>query len=137
MYPRPKDAAATAVMRGNVRRDTRPELALRKALWRAGLRYYVDWPVRLAGRRIRPDVVFPRRKVAVFLDGCYWHGCELHWKVPQHNTDYWIDKIRRNRERDERTSSELSAAGWTVIRLWEHDDVTDAVKRVSAAVRQV
>jgi DNA (cytosine-5)-methyltransferase 1 len=134
--PPPKDAAASAVGQGNSRRDNKAELVLRRALWDRGLRYRVDSPVRPdADRPVRPDVVFAKAKVAVFLDGCFWHGCPDHGTQPRHNGNYWQEKIRRNVERDERDGRRLRRAGWLVIRVWEHDDPSVAAERVEAAVK--
>lgn len=124
------------VGKGNRRRDTKPEIALRSALHRRGLRFRKDYPIRVEGRRpIRPDVVFTRAKVAVFVDGCFWHGCREHQVVPRSNPDYWVPKLRRNVERDRETDAALRAAGWIVVHVWEHEDVVEAVERVERAVR--
>lgn len=124
-------------MRGNQRRDTRPELALRSALHARGMRYRVDLPIRPAtgARPIRPDIVFTRAKIAVFVDGCFWHGCPDHGTKPTRNADYWTAKLERNIERDRRNNALLEEAGWTVIRIWEHEASHDAViKRVAHQV---
>ncbi len=103
------------------RRDTAPELALRRELWRRGLRYRVDVaPIR--GRR-RADVVFTRAKVAVYVDGCFWHRCPLHATTPRSNQEWWTAKLDANVARDRATDEELSAAGWTVVRVWEHEEL--------------
>ncbi len=123
-------------MRGNRRRDTAPELEVRRRLHAAGLRYRVDWPIRLEGRRpVRPDVVFTRRHVCVFVDGCYWHGCPAHCRLPAANRAYWSAKIERNRQRDLATDAALQAAGWTVVRAWEHEAPEVVVARVLDATR--
>jgi DNA mismatch endonuclease (patch repair protein) len=98
------------------RRDTRPELALRRAIWHRGLRFRVDHPV--AG--IHVDVAFVREQVAVFVDGCFWHGCPRHGRRPKSNRGYWGPKLRRNRARDAAQSRALRRMGWTVLRIWEH-----------------
>ena len=122
-------------MRGNRRRDTAPEMAVRRHLHAAGLRYRVDWPIRLEGRRpVRPDVVFTRRRVCVFVDGCYWHGCPVHCRLPKANREYWAAKIERNRRRDLATDAALQAAGWTVVRAWEHEAPDVVAARVLDAV---
>ena len=107
---------------------------MRRLLHKAGLRYRVDYPIRVNGRRVRPDVVFTRRRVAVFLDGCFWHGCPLHCRVPASNRDYWVAKIERNRDRDGRTTAALEAAGWQVVRAWEHEESEAIVERVQTAL---
>lgn len=119
-------------MRGNRRRDTGPELALRKLLHAHGLRYRVDAPVRTARRLVRPDVVFTRRKLAVFVDGCFWHQCPLHGTRPKDPTGYWLPKLQRNVERDHETTAALEDAGWVVLRIWEHVPAPDAALAVMA-----
>jgi DNA mismatch endonuclease (patch repair protein) len=122
-------------MQGNRKRDTRPELALRSELHRRGLRYRVD--VRpITSLRCRADLVFRRQKVAVFVDGCFWHGCPEHGTSPKTNASYWSAKIARNMERDQLNDAELSAAGWTVVRVWEHDLPADAASRIARLLAQ-
>jgi DNA mismatch endonuclease, patch repair protein len=134
--PKPTSPAATAKMRANRRSDTKPEIRLRSWLHAEGLRFRKDYPISTAGFRVRPDIVFPRQRVAVFLDGCFWHACPEHGDTPRSNTDYWIPKLRRNAERDRLVDARLGAAGWTVVRLWEHEAQEDALARVLAAVRR-
>lgn len=123
-------------MRANRRRDTSPELALRQALHRAGLRFRVDFPIRPKGHRVvRPDVVFPARKIAVYVDGCFWHGCPIHGTRATTNRDYWDSKIATNKARDKRVTTALEADSWTVLRFWEHHDPVEAAKAVEAIVR--
>jgi DNA mismatch endonuclease (patch repair protein) len=120
-------------MRANRRSNTAPELAVRQRLHAAGLRYRVDRPIRLdGGTRVRPDVVFTRQRLCLFIDGCYWHGCENHCRVPTANRAYWAAKINRNRARDARNTEALTEAGWTVVRAWEHEDPDAVVARVLA-----
>lgn len=102
-------------------KDTRPELRLRKALWARGRRYRLHAKTP-AGR---PDVVFPGPRLAVFVDGCFWHGCPDHYVRPRSRADFWADKLRTNVERDRRQTLELEAAGWQVCRIWEHEIETD------------
>ncbi|EHR48751.1 DNA mismatch endonuclease Vsr [Saccharomonospora marina XMU15] len=124
-----------AVMRANRGRDTRPERALRSAVHALGLRY------RVATRPIKDirrtaDLVFPRAKVAVFLDGCFWHGCPQHHRPATGATaNFWRTKIEANKRRDTDTDQRLHNAGWEVVRIWEHDDLEEAAHRVAAAVR--
>src|SRR4051794_14605351 len=99
-------------MLANRGRDTRPELALRSILHGMGLRYRVALPIALSGGRVRPDVVFVSARLAVFVDGCFWHGCVVHGTRPVSNSDYWNLKIEQNRERDHRQESGLTAMGW-------------------------
>lgn len=121
-------------MKANKGRDTKPELAVRRAAHRAGLRYRVDYrPLSELNRRA--DLVFTRAKVAVFVDGCFWHGCPSHHTVAKANATYWAEKVRRNRERDRETDTALAAAGWTVVRAWEHTPTGEVVERIIDAVR--
>jgi DNA mismatch endonuclease (patch repair protein) len=120
-------------MQGNRGRDTKPELALRRAAHALGLRYRVS--VRpLLGFRRTADLVFPRAKVAVFLDGCFWHGCATHHTVAATNAGYWAEKVVRNRQRDEETDRALAEAGWAVLRVWEHEDPSEAALRIKRVV---
>jgi DNA mismatch endonuclease (patch repair protein) len=114
-------------------RDTKPEMALRRELHRRGLRYRVDVPVL---PRRKADIVFTRCKVAVFVDGCFWHGCPQHATWPQSNAAWWRTKIERNRERDVETSAELVGAGWEVVRVWEHEDPVRAAERIVSAIER-
>ena len=132
--PPASSAAARATMVANRRRDTGPELALRRALHARGLRYRVDHPLPFDRRR-RADVVFPRARVAVFVDGCFWHGCPEHGTMPKANRAFWRDKIARNRARDADTDRRLADLGWTVLRFWEHEDVERAADAVEATMR--
>jgi DNA mismatch endonuclease, patch repair protein len=100
-------------------RDTLPELALRRELHRRGLRYRVDIAP-LAGLRRRADVVFTRQHLAVFVDGCFWHRCPDHGTDPKNNADWWRTKLDKNVQRDRDTDAVLAAAGWLVVRVWEH-----------------
>lgn len=124
-------------MRANKSRDTKPELALRRLLHSQGLRYRVGLRIDLPSRRVRPDIVFSRRRVAVFVDGCYWHGCPSHGRMPSDPTGYWHQKIARNRERDELVNRALHRAGWTVVRVWEHVPAEQAARIVRNAFDSV
>jgi DNA mismatch endonuclease, patch repair protein len=120
-------------MQGNRNRDTRPEMAVRSAAHALGLRYRVAArPV--TGVRRSADLVFRSRRVAVFIDGCFWHGCPDHFVMPRTNVDYWTAKIGRNRERDVETDALLAEAGWSVVRLWEHDDPWRGAEQVRAVL---
>ncbi len=134
-YPEPKNAAATRVGQGNKRTGTKPEVALRSNLQRRGVRFRKDLLIRAAGRRVHPDVVFTRAKVVVFVDGCFWHGCPEHQVVPKSNLNYWVPKLRRNVERDRDIDAALAAEGWSVIRVWEHEDGEANAARIEALVR--
>jgi DNA mismatch endonuclease (patch repair protein) len=122
-------------MRSNRGRDTSPELALRRVLHAAGYRYRVDYAPGLDRRR-RADIVFTKLRVAVFVDGCFWHSCPTHGTVPKTNADYWVPKLERNQSRDAETTRALETDGWTVIRIWEHESVASASSRVIDAVNE-
>lgn len=126
------DPATSARLSAQRRRDTAPEMALRRELHRRGYRYFVD-RAPLRGERRRADLVFPRRKIAVYVDGCFWHSCPQHATRPKNNADWWADKLAGNVRRDRDTDERLAAAGWTVIRVWEHEDAVVAAQRVEAA----
>jgi DNA mismatch endonuclease (patch repair protein) len=122
-------------MRAIRRTDTKPEIALRRALHRQGYRFRKDYRLDLAdGKRVRPDIAFTARRVAVFVDGCFWHACPDHGSKPANNTWYWEPKLRRNVERDRVADAALSAAGWDVVRVWEHEPLDAAVTAVLAAL---
>lgn len=133
--PKATSPAARKVMQGNRSQDTRPEVALRSALHRRGLRFRKHRRA-LAALACRPDVVFPRERVAVFLDGCFWHGCASHGVLPRANRAYWEAKVRVNRERDRRNDSALAAHGWLVVRVWEHEDPEAGANAVEEVVRR-
>jgi DNA mismatch endonuclease, patch repair protein len=120
-------------MQSNKSRDTKPELALRSAVHALGLRYRVGAKP-LAGLRRTADLVFTRARVAVFLDGCFWHGCPEHHTVAASNAKFWADKVSGNRARDRDTDARLQAAGWISVRVWEHEDPAKAAQRVRDAV---
>lgn len=121
-------------MKSNKSRDTKPEMALRSAVHARGLRYRVSAKP-LAGVRRTADLVFPRAKVAVFLDGCFWHGCPTHHTVATANARFWADKVETNRNRDRDTDGKLAEAGWVSVRIWEHEDAAEAARRVEDVVR--
>lgn len=118
------------------RRDTQPELRLRRELHRRGLRFRVDLPLPELPRR-RADIVFTRARIAVFVDGCFWHSCPDHATRPAHNAEWWSEKLAKNVARDRETDQRLTAAGWTVLRFWEHTDPVEAADAVAAAWRHV
>jgi DNA mismatch endonuclease (patch repair protein) len=120
-------------MQSNRPRDTKPEVALRSALHRSGMRFRKHLrPV--ANLRCEPDAVFTRARLAVFLDGCWWHSCPEHGSLPVRNGDWWARKLAVTRERDRRNTAALEAAGWRVLRVWEHEQLNVAVERVRAAL---
>lgn len=131
--PWASSAAARRVMRSNRRRDTAPEMAIRRAVHAAGLRYRVDSrPLPELNRRA--DLVFRPPMVAVFVDGCYWHMCPTHGSRPRTNSSYWSSKLERNAMRDADTNRRLEEKGWLVLRIWEHEDPLEAAHRITAAV---
>ena len=117
----------------NRNRDTRPELAVRSAAHGLGLRYLVA-ECSIKEVRRSADMVFPRARVAVFVDGCWWHGCPEHYVAPATNLDYWTSKIGGNRKRDADTDARLAACGWRVVRAWEHEDPAVVALRILEAV---
>jgi DNA mismatch endonuclease (patch repair protein) len=142
--PRPETAsrsyAASAGVRSRMQlqktRDTVPELAVRRAVHALGLRYRVDYPP-LPGLRRRADLVFMSARVAVFIDGCFWHGCVEHGNPrPATNGWYWPDKIAKNRARDQDTDQRLVSDGWIVVRAWEHQNATEVAHHIAATVRR-
>lgn len=134
LYPGPLNTGRSRNMQANRRADTKPEIALRKALHHRGFRYRKDLRIEVQSMKVRPDIVFTRRKVAVFVDGCFWHVCPEHGRIPTTNDWYWAPKLRRNMERDRASNAALARAGWTVVRLWEHEDLTTAVDAVISAL---
>lgn len=126
--------AARATMLGNKRKDTEPEKRVRNLLHGMGLRYRVDYSP-LGGRR-RADIVFTRSRIAVFIDGCFWHGCPEHYIAPKSNAGYWSSKIARNTERDAETAAELEEAGWKVFRAWEHEVPDTVANSIAVLVRE-
>jgi len=116
-------------------KDTGAELAVRRLLHAAGLRYRVEYPVPGMARR-RIDVAFTRTRVAVLIDGCFWHGCPKHATRPKANAEWWREKLDRNMARDRETTEHLIARGWTVLRFWEHESPDTVAARVAATVEQ-
>lgn len=119
-------------MQATPRRDTPCELAIRSAVHRMGLRFRVDWP--LPGTRRRADLAFTAVKLAVFVDGCFWHGCPLHSTWPKANAAWWREKLSANVARDRDTDEKIKALGWTVLRFWEHDDPGRAAEIVAGCL---
>ncbi|MGY5049936.1 very short patch repair endonuclease [Streptomyces sp. 900105755] len=122
-------------MSKQVSKDTEAELAVRRLLHAAGLRYRVEYPVPGMPRR-RIDVAFTRAKVAVLIDGCFWHGCPQHATHPKANAEWWRRKLDRNMARDRETTEQLIAEGWMVLRFWEHEAPEEVVVRVVAALER-
>lgn len=117
-------------------RIARTSRRLRRALHALGLRFRVDLAIPLDGLRVRPDVVFTRRRVAVFVDGCFWHRCSEHGTSPRSNSDYWRAKLDRNVARDRRVDVALAQAGWRCVRVWEHEEEGEAAARVAFALSE-
>lgn len=120
-------------MQANRSRDTKPEIAVRRAVHALGLRYRVDHRP-LPGLNRRADLVFTRARVAVFVDGCFWHGCPEHHTVAKTNAPFWAEKVRRNGQRDTATDHMLTEAGWLVVRAWEHEDPSSVADKVAGVV---
>nr|WP_211298926.1 very short patch repair endonuclease [Kineococcus rhizosphaerae] len=132
--PQASNPTVARIMRRTGRRDTRPELALRRELHRRGLRYLVDSTPPGTNRRRRADLVFRGAKVAVFVDGCFWHSCPIHLHPPKANEDWWRVKLASITARDRDTDALLSGAGWHVVRVWEHEGPVAAADRVHGIV---
>jgi DNA mismatch endonuclease, patch repair protein len=131
--PHSSSEAATRRMQATARRDTSAELRIRRELHRRGLRYRVDYSV--VGRRRRVDIVFTRARLAVFVDGCFWHACPLHGTSPKANAQWWTTKLAANVRRDRLADEELAAQGFTVMRVWEHEDPIAVAESIEKAVR--
>ena len=130
---RSTDPAVSRRMKATRRRDTGAEMRIRSALHQRGWRYRVDTRVEpdVGGR---PDLAFTRRRVAVFIDGCFWHGCPEHFTKPNTRSAWWAEKIAQNRARDRRTTVSLEARGWTVLRVWEHVPTAVAVEHIESTL---
>lgn len=132
--PTPASARVSQQMAKVARRDTRPELELRRKLHARGMRYRVDSPPH-SELRGRADILFRRARVAVYVDGCFWHSCPEHGVLPKNNREWWREKLRATTLRDRATEDALSRLGWKVVRVWEHEDSGIAANLVEAAVR--
>lgn len=132
-HPGSSSPALSARMSTAKRRDTAPEMLLRRELHRRGLRYRVVTKVPGNNRRTI-DIAFPRQRLAVFVDGCFWHSCPEHGTQPSANSAWWTTKLRANRDRDADTDRLLAEAGWQVLRIWEHETPADAADRVQEAL---
>ncbi|OON76962.1 very short patch repair endonuclease [Streptomyces tsukubensis] len=130
---KPSSPGVSARMSRQMSRDTTPEVAVRKLLHASGHRYRLNMRVRDMPRRTI-DITFPRARVAVFLDGCFWHGCPIHATHPKANAEWWHQKLDRNMARDAETTEHLTAVGWTVLRFWEHEVPVDVAERVADVV---
>ncbi|MGW0315488.1 very short patch repair endonuclease [Streptomyces flavidovirens] len=132
--PPPSSPGVSARMSRQASRDTTPEVAVRRLLYAAGIRYRLNVRVPDMPRRTI-DIAFPRAKVAVFLDGCFWHGCPEHATHPKSNAEWWREKLARNIARDRETTDHLTAAGWTVLRFWEHEAPSKVAASVARAIK--
>ncbi|MEU7152767.1 very short patch repair endonuclease [Streptomyces sp. NPDC045456] len=130
----PSSLGVSARMSRQGRRDTKPELALRRLLYTAGLRYRLQRRVPGMTRRTI-DIAFPGLRIAVFVDGCFWHGCPEHATLPKANAQWWRDKLEGNVVRDAETTAHLESAGWTVLRFWEHEVPELVAKQVTGVVQ--
>lgn len=133
--PRPTSSSTDVSRRmAKVRqKGTSAELALRREMYRIGLRYRIDYVVLRNPRRVA-DVAFPGRKIAVFVDGCFWHGCPEHATWPKHNAEFWREKIEANQRRDADTNHRLRSLGWTVLRFWSHESPSEAARAVARMI---
>jgi DNA mismatch endonuclease (patch repair protein) len=122
-------------MKGARQRDTAPELAVRSAIRRLAIRYRVNYKV-LPGSCRRADLAFLSARVALFVDGCFWHGCPIHGTWPKANAEFWRNKIETNQKRDRDTDERLREAGWLVVRAWEHDDPNTVASHVAKLVQR-
>jgi DNA mismatch endonuclease, patch repair protein len=115
----------------NIRsKNTKPEIALRKALWAKGLRF------RKYFGKEKIDIAFPKTKIAIFLDGCFWHSCPIHSHLPKSNKEYWTPKLKKNVERDKAKNKQLESEGWIVLRFWEHElnNCEEIIKRIESEI---
>lgn len=131
---RQPSAARSRNMQAVGRVDTSLELRIRSQLHRQGVRFRKDYPIRVDGRLIRPDIVFTKKRIAVFIDGCFWHLCPIHGQIPATNADFWRQKLERNAQRDVEQTDALQRAGWTVVRVWEHTPTDTAVRTIADSV---
>jgi len=114
------------------RKDSKPELALRRELYKLGLRYRIHVK-KLPGT---PDIVFQKAKMVVFVDGCFWHSCHRHGKTPKSNHEWWRKKFEENMKRDKRNDFELESMGWLPIHIWEHEDPIESAHTIREVWKQ-
>lgn len=134
-YQLPESETVSTRMRAVRPGCTKPEVALRSELHRRGQRFRLMFRVRTGDVTSVPDVSFTKQRIAVFLDGCLWHMCSEHGTTPSHNRAYWHAKLRGNVARDRKVSAAMARGGWSVLRFWEHEDVSQAADTIEAAVR--
>lgn len=120
-------------MKRTLQRDTPAELAIRKGLFHRGYRYRIN--AKIPGATARPDILFVYARLAVFVDGCFWHGCPLHATWPKRNAEWWAQKLTANWERDRRHDANLHRLGWTVFRAWEHENASSVVERIASLLQ--
>jgi len=130
-YPRPTTNAVTLVMKSNRRSNTKPELSIRSHLHKKGFRFRKDFNINIQGKNIRPDIVFTKVKLAIFIDGCFWHLCPDHGHIPKSNVHYWEPKLYKNRNRDIADTILLESNGWNVMRIWEHIPPIEAADNIT------
>ncbi len=135
-YPKPLSATVTRVMKANPRTDTRLEVGIRSALYARGLRFRKDRRIALPHSSTRADIVFVGLRIAIFIDGCFWHACPRHGSQPRHNAWYWGPKLLANRARDRASTRALRTDGCTVRRFWEHEPAAGVVDKIASAVAQ-
>jgi DNA mismatch endonuclease (patch repair protein) len=133
--PKPSSAAASARLAKQKPRDTKVELSLRSALHRRGMRFRIHRRP-LPKLRREADIVFTRSRVAIFVDGCFWHGCPQHGSWPRANAEWWRAKIENNRARDRDTDTRLTAEGWISLRVWSHETPEEAANRIATVVAE-
>ncbi|WP_311202333.1 very short patch repair endonuclease [Micromonospora chalcea] len=133
--PVPASSGVSRRMSRQRRKDTAPEVSIRRLLHARGYRYRVAWPVPAMPRR-SIDIAFTRLRIAVFIDGCFWHSCPEHRTKPASNSDWWSEKLKANQIRDSETNAHLAGMGWSVIRIWEHEDPTEAVEAILSQHRR-
>lgn len=124
--PKPLNEAVTSQMKRMPRAGSKPELLLRAELFRRGMRFRVNFK----GVPGKPDIAFTKAKIAVFVDGCFWHGCPIHGSLPKNNREWWRAKLEGNRERDERKDRELRQEEWLSLHYWEHDDIEEIADEI-------
>ena len=132
--PKASSLAVRNVMKGNKGTNTKPELLIRSKIHQAGLRYSINARPE-NGWNTRADLVFRKKKVAVYIHGCFWHGCAYHFKLPKRNRSFWEEKILKNKERDIRTKRFLQKRGWKVLVFWEHQESSLCAQKIISAVR--
>ncbi|MBW6438293.1 very short patch repair endonuclease [Actinoplanes hulinensis] len=135
-HPKALNEGRSRNMQAIRRSDTKPEIRLRALLHSRGLRFRKDLRIDLDSVRVRPDIAFTRKRVAIFVDGCFWHLCPDHGRQPKINDWYWGPKLQRTIERDKTANQALEAADWIVVRVWEHEPVDEAADRIASVLRE-